>query len=111
MPCDGRVGDGLTPIPFFVSPRTNLIGRIRRNGLSLRQLMDLVARPSEVSGLFSLSASTVLGALWLQTHFPPSDWETLLSDQATFGSDCLSSLLEDARLAGLAVQKFAVVGS
>ena len=66
--------------------------------------MDLIATPSDVRGLYRLSSTSIVGTLWLQTHFPESEWELLIGDQASFGPDCLSTLLDDARSAGLAVQ-------
>jgi hypothetical protein len=41
--------------------------------------------------------------LWLQTHFPVSEWNALLQDQACFGGHCLDHLLSDAADAGLLV--------
>ena len=67
-------------------------------------MMDLLAKPSDVVGLYRLSSTSILGTLWLQTHFPESEWELLMEDRASFGPDCLSMLLDDARSAGLAVQ-------
>ena len=52
---------------------------------------------------------SVLGALWVQTHFEQGEWDTLLCGQACFGVDCLSDLLSDALQAGLAVQQTVVV--
>ena len=54
---------------------------------------------------------SIHGALWLQTHFPTEEWETLLGDQACFGSDCITDLLTDAEAAGLQVLQPAVVES
>ena len=73
--------------------------------------MDLVATPLDVKGLFRLSPKSCVGALWLQTHFPQSEWETLLSDQASFHDDCLKEIIVDARSAGLNVQYLTVVES
>ena len=82
---------------------------MRPNGPSLNRGMDLKASPSDVAGLFRLRATSVVGALWLQTHFPANEWDTLLSDRASFGHDCLMSLIDDAKLAGLTVSQLAVV--
>ena len=73
--------------------------------------MDLITRPCDVAGLHRLTIGSVIGALWLQTHFPRSDWDTLLSGQASFSSDCVDSLMADARSAGLNVQQLVVVES
>lgn len=73
--------------------------------------MDLIATPSDVIGLYRLSATSIFGTLWLQTHFPESEWDLLMGNQASFGPDCLSLLLDDARSAGLAVESEAVTHS
>ncbi|MAV10257.1 MAG: hypothetical protein CMN96_02250 [Synechococcus sp. MED850] len=73
--------------------------------------MDLTTSPSEVAGLFRLRATSIVGALWLQTHFPETEWDTLLSDHASFGHDCLNCLIEDAKSSGLSVNQLAVVES
>ena len=70
--------------------------------------MDLIATPSDVIGLYRLSSTSIFGTLWLQTHFPESEWDLLIANQANFGLDCLSLLLDDARSAGLTVQSEAV---
>lgn len=73
--------------------------------------MDLIAQPLDRPGLFQLGVRSIHGALWLQTHFPTEEWETLLGDQACFGSDCITDLLMDAEAAGLQVLQPAVVES
>jgi len=55
--------------------------------------------------------NSIHGVLWLQTHFPCEEWETLLGDQSCFGSDCINDLLSDAQVAGLQVFQPAVVES
>ena len=71
--------------------------------------MDLILQSADAPGLARLQVESVFGALWVQTHFEQSEWDTLLSGQACFGMDCLSDLLSDARQAGLAVRCFVVV--
>jgi len=61
--------------------------------------------------LARLIVASVHGALWLHTHFPEEEWATLLSGEACFGVDCLSTLLNDARSAGLLVNAPVVVES
>jgi len=71
--------------------------------------LDLILQSADVPGLARLQVASVLGALWVQTHFEQSEWDTLLCGQACFGVDCLSDLLSDALQAGLAVQQTVVV--
>jgi hypothetical protein len=73
--------------------------------------MDLVATSTNVLGLFRLTAPSVLGTLWLQTHFADSEWDALLNGEASFGVDCLNALIQDARSAGLSVEQRVVVES
>ena len=73
--------------------------------------MDLLVQHADRPGLARLIVASVHGALWLQTHFPEEEWTTLLNGEACFGMDCLSTLLEDARSAGLLVNEPVVVES
>ena len=68
--------------------------------------VDLVTTPADVTGLHRLSPQSIHGVLWLQTHFPASEWVALLQDQACFSADYLNHLLFDAVDAGLLVHQF-----
>ena len=116
MMAPGPEGGGTEPshqgsILLFVSTRTVSLVRLGLNGFSFAFGMDLVATTTDVLGLYRLTVRSVLGALWLQTHFPDSEWDALLEGTASFGLDCLNALIEDARSAGLAVEQTAVVES
>ena len=67
--------------------------------------VDLVTTPADLVGLFRLHPRSILGVLWLQTHFPASEWDALLQNQACFSADCLDQLLSDAVAAGLLVHQ------
>ena len=67
--------------------------------------VGLVTTPADVAGLHRLSPQSIHGVLWLQTHFPASEWDALLQDQACFSADCLDHLLSDAVEAGLLVHQ------
>ena len=54
---------------------------------------------------------SIHGVLWLQTHFPPTEWDALFESRAVFATDSLECLLDDAGLAGLTVQQPSVVES
>ena len=73
--------------------------------------MDLSAHPLDRPGLYQLRVESVHGSLWIQTHFPAEEWDTVLDDQACFGSDCIADLLGDAVQAGLQVTQPVVVQS
>ena len=65
--------------------------------------VDLVTTHADVAGLRRLYPQSIHGVLWLQTHFPASEWDALLQDQACFSADCLDHLLSDALDAGLLI--------
>jgi len=65
--------------------------------------MDLIAKQIEPE-LVQLIPKSIHGVFWLQTHFPETEWDTLLSDQAAFENNCMTSLMTDARRAGLSVE-------
>lgn len=71
--------------------------------------MDLVVTPSDHDALQQLTAGSIVGVLWLQTHFPASEWDALFEERAVFASDSLESLLADAGMACLTVQQPSVV--
>ena len=54
---------------------------------------------------------SIHGVLWLQTHFPSTEWDALFEARAVFATDSLECLLDDAGLAGLTVQQPSVVES
>ena len=64
--------------------------------------VDLIVNNVE-PGLVQLIPNSVHAVFWLQTHFPKEEWDTLLSSQAAFEDSCMSTLVEDARNAGLHV--------
>ena len=67
--------------------------------------VDLVTTPADVAGPHRFSPQSIHGVLWLQTHFPASEWDALIQDQACFSADCLDHLLSDAVDAGLLVHQ------
>ena len=66
------------------------------------KILDLIASRLD-QGLVQVTASSVHGVFWLQTHFPAENWDALLSGQAAFGLDCIDKLINDARQGGLNV--------
>ena len=61
--------------------------------------MDLAVIDSG-SGV-SLQPRSVLGVLWLQTHFEASSWDLICSGQARLRVETREALCRDARAAGL----------
>jgi len=73
--------------------------------------VDLVVSRRDRDALQQLTPGSVHGVLWLQTHFPSSEWDALFEERAVFAPDSLQMLLADADLAGLTVQQSSVVES
>ena len=47
---------------------------------------------------------SVVGVLWLQTHFPPSEWDALTNGAVVLKHENARAMLIDARSAGLIVK-------
>ena len=47
---------------------------------------------------------SIVGVLWLQTHFPPSDWDELTKGAVVVKHENARAMLIDARSAGLIVK-------
>ena len=54
----------------------------------------------------SLQPKSVLGMLWLQTHFENDMWEELSNDSVIISEKNSKLLVEDATSAGLNIQSF-----
>jgi len=52
---------------------------------------------------YRLQAQSVLGLLWLQTHFAPESWDLLCSGRVRLNGTSRQSLCTDAMAAGLRV--------
>ena len=47
---------------------------------------------------------SVVGVLWLQTHFPPSEWDALTNGAVVLKHENARAMLIDAKAAGLIVK-------
>ena len=54
----------------------------------------------------SLQPTSVLGMLWLQTHFENDQWEALASSNVIISKENSKLLIEDATNAGLDIKCF-----
>ena len=54
---------------------------------------------------FQLCAGSVIGMLWLQTHFETSTWDLICTGQVRISADSSLNLQDDALTAGLRVQR------
>ena len=60
---------------------------------------------------FQLVPRSVLGMLWLQTHFETSTWDLICSGSVRLRAESCESLCRDAQLAGLMVARIPAVAS
>ena len=54
----------------------------------------------------SLKPTSVIGMLWLQTHFEDTQWEALSNHQVIISKENSKLLVKDATCAGLKVESF-----
>ncbi len=57
----------------------------------------------------SLKATSVIGILWLQTHFENDQWEALSNNEVILSKENSELLVEDATRAGLKIKSFSGV--
>ena len=57
----------------------------------------------------SLKPTSVIGMLWLQTHFEDAQWEALSNNQVIISKENSKLLVKDAISAGLKIKSFSGV--
>ena len=57
----------------------------------------------------SLKPTSVIGMLWLQTHFEDNQWEALSNNQVIISKENSKLLINDAIIAGLNIKSFSGV--
>ena len=57
----------------------------------------------------SLKPISVIGMLWLQTHFDNEQWESLSNNEVIISNENSKLLVKDAISAGLKIQSFSEV--
>ena len=57
----------------------------------------------------SLKPTSVIGMLWLQTHFDNEQWEALSNNEVVISKENCKLLVQDATSAGLKVESFSEV--
>ena len=57
----------------------------------------------------SLKPTSVIGMLWLQTHFEDNQWEALSNNQVIISKENSKLLVNDANNAGLNIKSFSGV--
>ena len=57
----------------------------------------------------SLKPTSVIGMLWLQTHFDNEQWEALSDNKVIISKENSELLIKDATSAGLSIESFSGV--
>ena len=57
----------------------------------------------------SLKPTSIIGMLWLQTHFDNAQWEALSNNEVIISNENSKLLVEDATSAGLRIESFSEV--
>ena len=57
----------------------------------------------------SLKPTSIIGMLWLQTHFEDNQWEALSNNQVIISKENSKLLVKDAISAGLKIKSFSGV--
>ena len=57
----------------------------------------------------SLQVTSVIGMLWLQTHFDNDQWDALSNNEVIISKENSKFLIEDANSAGLKIKSFSRV--
>ena len=77
--------------------------------LDLKNFMDICLVNIDNNLNKSLKPKSVLGMLWLQTHFENDQWEALSNNQVILSKENSNLLVEDATSAGLKIKSFSGV--
>ena len=57
----------------------------------------------------TLKPTSVIGMLWLQTHFDNEQWESISNNEVIISKDSSELLVKDAASAGLKIESFSEV--
>ena len=71
-----------------------------------KKLMDICLINIDNNLNKSLQPKTVIGMLWLQTHFENDQWDALSNNSVIISAKNSKLLIEDASKAGLIVKSF-----
>lgn len=77
--------------------------------LSFKKLMDICLLNIDNNSNKSLNPTSVIGMLWLQTHFEDTQWEALSNNQVIISKENSKLLVKDAISAGLKIKSFSGV--
>ena len=71
--------------------------------------MDICLINKENNSTKSIQPTSVLGMLWLQTHFENDQWEALSNNLVVISQQDSKLLIEDATSAGLNIKSIAEI--
>ena len=71
---------------------------------SYKKLMDICLINIDNNSNKSIQPSSILGMLWLQTHFENDQWEALSNNSVLISQENSKLLIEDATIAGLNIK-------
>ena len=77
--------------------------------LDLKKFMDIRLDNIDNNLNKSLKPTSVIGMLWLQTHFDNEQWEALDNNEVTISKENSKLLIKDATCAGLKIESFSEV--
>ena len=71
---------------------------------SFKKLMDICLANFDNKLNKSIKPTSVLGILWLQTHFESDQWEALINNTVIISKENSELLVKDATQAGLKIE-------
>ena len=71
--------------------------------------MDICLENIDNKSNKSLKPISIIGMLWLQTHFDNEQWEALSNNQVIISKENSKLLVKDATSAGLKIESFSEV--
>ena len=74
-----------------------------------KKLMDICLINKENNSTKSIQPTSVLGMLWLQTHFENDQWEALSNNLVVISQQNSKLLIEDATSAGLNIKSISEI--
>ena len=77
--------------------------------LASKNFMDICLVDIDNNSNKSLKPTSVIGMLWLQTHFEDNQWEALSNNQVIISKENSKLLVNDAISAGLNIKSFSAI--
>ena len=74
-----------------------------------KKFMDICLENIDNNLNKSLKPKSVIGMVWLQTHFDNVQWEALSNDEVIISNENSKLLIKDATSAGLKIETFSEV--